>query len=140
MASPDELRAAIEEARSELRRAIEAASGAWERSQGAEAGSPWSCRELAEQVLGDELLYTSAICEACGYAGLPLRDRGLPTAQAALAELERVAALCDGRTKYVTEGDLSMRKEGWGSVEEMLVTRAARLRHCAERLSLAVTG
>lgn len=138
MSRPDELRAAIEEARAGLRRAIEAASGVWERPQASEAGSRWTCRELAEQALADEILFTSAICEACGYPGLPPRDDGLPTAAAALDELERVASLCDGRTKYVTEGDLSMRKEGWGSVEEMLVTRATRLRDHARRIRGAV--
>ena len=72
MATPDELRAEIADARATLRAALQAASqDTWEQQPagGGDGEDAWSARQAAEHVIGAEIHFTNLVCKACGYPG-----------------------------------------------------------------------
>lgn len=113
MPTPDELRAAIEEGREELRSALRAASPAtWETKPPAGDGEDsWSPRQAAEHVIGAELFFATEVCAACGYPGVEMKRFSLESPQDALAAFDEAAATAHGRLKYVSETDLAHKSE-----------------------------
>ena len=67
MATPDELRAALDTGRTAMREAIEAAEMGWRTTGG---GDTWSAQQTAEHTIEIEAFFTTAMCEACGYPGV----------------------------------------------------------------------
>ena len=119
MATADELRASVAAARTVLRTAITAAADNWETPKGtaADGEAGWSPRQAAEHVIPSELMFTSAICEACGYDGPENPLTGEPsfaTAADALAALDAVIAAADSRVDYVQDEELGKEAPAFG--------------------------
>ena len=119
MATADELRASVAAARTVLRTAITAAADNWETPKGTaddgEAG--WSPRQAAEHVIPSELMFTDAICAACGYDGPENPLTGEPsfaTAADALAALDAVVAAADSKVDYVQDEELGKEAPAFG--------------------------
>ena len=125
MPTPDELRASIATGRRTFREALLAAADGWERAPaGGEGEEAWSARQTAEHVVPVEAFFTTAVCSACGYPGVESPTASYPTAEDAAAAFDEVAALCDGRLKHVTETDLAMQHERFGTVADLLAMNA----------------
>ena len=119
MPTADELRASVAAARIVLRTAITAAADNWETPKGTaddgEAG--WSPRQAAEHVIPSELMFTDAICVACGYDGPENPLTGEPsfaTAADALAALDAVVAAADSKVDYVQDEELGKEAPAFG--------------------------
>jgi hypothetical protein len=137
MPTPDELRAAIAEGRSELKAAISAAAGAWETSPGGAGEDAWSARQAAEHVIPTEGFFTTAVCKACGYPGLERITGSYPTAADALKHLDDVIEITNKKLKYVTETDLEKRDERFGSAADLMAMSASHLKDHAVQIRAA---
>ncbi|MGD9933897.1 MAG: DinB family protein [Dehalococcoidia bacterium] len=139
MATPDELRAAIAEAREALAAALEAAkAGDWEKEPGTGEGeAAWSARATAEHVVGAEAFFTNAICTACGYPGVEFANRSYANAGEAAAALAEVIELTNKKLKYVSETDLVNKHERFGSVEGLMATQAGHAKDHAAQIRAA---
>ncbi|GAB4331216.1 MAG: hypothetical protein Kow0010_16450 [Dehalococcoidia bacterium] len=138
MATPEELRAALAAARDELKAAIAAAAGNWEaQPPEGEGEDAWSPRQVAEHVIAAEAYFTTAICEACGYPGVDRVAANYPAADDALAGHAAVIEMCDKKLRHVTEKDLEMKHERWGTVAGLLALSAHHLREHAAQLRRA---
>lgn len=138
MATPDELRSALAAARVELRAAIAAAASNWEQAPAEGDGEEaWSARQTAEHAIAAEAYFTTAICEACGYPGVDRVSAAYPTAEAAIDGHEGVAEMCDKKLRHVTEKDLEMKHERWGTVADLLALSAHHLRDHAAQITRA---
>ena len=119
MPTADELRASVAAARTVLRTAITAAADNWETPKGtvADGEAGWSPRQAAEHVIPSELMFTDAICAACGYDGPENPLTGEPsfaTAADALAALDAVVAAADSRVDYVQDEELGKEAPAFG--------------------------
>lgn len=138
MATPDELRADLAAAREEFRSAVTAAAGAWDAKPAAGEGEDaWSARQAAEHAIAAEAFFTTAICEACGYPGVERVTPSYPAAADALEGHTTVVEMCDKKLRYVTEKDLEMKHERWGTVADLLALCAHHLRDHAAQIRRA---
>ena len=142
MPTPDELRAAIAGGRTIFREALLAAAvDSWERTPAAGQGEEaWSPRQVAEHVVPVEAFFTTAVCSACGYPGLDAVSASYPTPADAVAAFEEVSERCDGRLKHVTEKDLAMQHERFGSVADLMAMNAHHLEEHAAQIRAAAGG
>ncbi len=139
MASPDELRTDIGEARDALRQALATAGETWERQPGGGAGEEaWSARHAAEHVIAAEVFFATAVCTACNYPG-PESPWGreklqLGTAAAAEDAFEKAVAAADSKIKYVTDTDLEMKHDRMGTVADVMSRWSEHLRDHAQQI------
>ena len=156
MATPDELRVAIADARQELKQAFVAASDGWERqSAQSEDEEPWTVRQTAEHAVESELVFANEVCTSCGYPGpenpftqspltfirghLP-EEIQLANARGAEDALEKAVAAADAKMKYVTETDLAMKNEHFGTVGELMERWTRHLQRHAAQIRSAAQG
>ncbi len=135
MATPDELRATLAEAREAMRKEIEAAEMGW-RKQPADGG--WTAQETAEHVIEIEARITTMVCETCGYPGIDVGKPDCASSIEAIDEFDAVVSRCDGRLKYVTPEDLAKPHGHFGNVEgifrmnvDHLIEHGAQIREAA---------
>lgn len=141
MATPDELRAQLADARKEFDAALAAAGAAWEKAPASGEGEAgWSPRQAAEHCIGADVMYASAVCAACGYPGLDRIQASYATAAEATKGLLEASVLADGRLRYVTEKDLAMKNQRGNSVEDMILANAAHFRDHAQQIRAAAAG
>ena len=115
----DELRANVAAARTVLRAAIATAADSWETPKGtaADGEAGWSPRQAAEHAIPSELMFTDAICAACGYDGPENPLDGEPSfasAADALAALDAVIAAADSKVDYVQDEELGKTTAAFG--------------------------
>jgi hypothetical protein len=135
MPTPDGLRAGIASARQDFQSALEGAGASWETkpASGAEGEESWTPRQVAEHAIGADVYFASEICSACGYPGLELSRLSLPTPADALTAFAEASAKSDGRLKYVSENDLTMKHEKLGLVSDIMAMSVSHLRdHAAQ--------
>jgi hypothetical protein len=138
MATPDELRADLGEARKDFAAALREAGEAWEREPASGEGeAAWSPRQAAEHCIAADVMYASAVCLACGYPGLERLEASYASADDAGIGLEQASAVADGRLKYVTEKDLAMKNQRGYSVEDMIRASANHFRDHAAQIRAA---
>lgn len=113
MATPDELRATLAEARAAFRVAIEEAEMGWRRGPGADG---WTAQEVAEHVIQIEARITTMVCEACGYAGVEVGEPDCASSIEAVDEFDAVVSRCDAKLRHVTPEDLEKTHELFGNV------------------------
>ncbi len=126
MATPDELRAALDQGRTAMREAIEAAEMAWRATAG---GDAWSAQQTTEHVIEVEALFTTAMCDACGYPGVDVVRPDCASSTEALDEFDAVVNNCNAKLKNLTQEDLAKVHERFGTVEEIM---AMNLKHLTE--------
>ena len=131
MASPDELRAAIKVGRENLATAIDGSADNWERQpESGEGEEAWSPRQVAEHVIGAQLYFANAGCEACGYDGPENPFDGplsLTSPAGAQTALQQASEAADAKIKYVTDDDLAHTHESMGTVEGIMAMDAWHL-------------
>ncbi len=130
MPTPDELRARIAAGRASLRSAIAAVAGRWDAAPAGE----WSPRQIAEHAIPMEVAFASDVCAACGYPGLPPWEASYPSAADALANLDEAGAKADGRLKYVSDNDLTMKQADYGDVAGLMAHNADHLEEHAAQM------
>ncbi len=141
MATPDEMRAAIDAARDELRSAIKGAATFWEKKPATGEGeAAWSPRQAAEHVVAAHVWYANAVCVACGYPGPERFQPAFATAEEAETGLARAVELSQGKLKHITDKDLLMKHERMGSVEQIMAGDAAHLRDHAAQIRAATSA
>ena len=135
MATPDELRAALDTGRTAMREAIEAAEMGWRTTGG---GDTWSAQQTAEHTIEIEAFFTTAMCEACGYPGVDVVRPDCASSTEALDEFDAVVNNCNAKLKHLTQEDLAKTHERFGTVEELmgmnlnhLTEHAAQIRESA---------
>lgn len=137
MATPDELRATLAEARAAFREAIEEAEMGWRRSPGE---GEWSAQEVAEHVIQIEARITTMICEACGYPGIEAGQPDCASSIEAVDEFDAVVSRCDARLQHVTQEDLEKPHENFGNVEGIFGLNVDHLaEHTAQILGAAAS-
>jgi uncharacterized damage-inducible protein DinB len=135
MASADELRSAVEQARQELRAAIEAAAGRWEESPG---GEEWAAKRVAEHVVGAERGYAGRVATAMQGRPPERTELQLASAEEALQALEAAGADFSRVVRYVEDRDLKKVPEpGKPDVEAIMRGAADHLREHAEQIRAA---
>lgn len=136
MATADELRTQLAEARGEFRAALAGADSYWERQPagGGEGEESWSPRKVAEHAIGAETYFTSAICKACGYPGVEPAKDTLPSVEEALQEFDRAVEATNGRLKHISEPDLKQPHPRFESVEGLLNTNIEHMRDHAVQI------
>ena len=138
MPTPDELRAEIAKARSAFRSALEGASANWERQPPTGDGEEaWSPRQVAEHTIGAEPWFTTQVCVSCSYPGLDPIEPSYATAADALKAFDEVSKNCDGRLKYVTDTDLTMKHERMETVAGVMQGNAMHLNEHAAQIQEA---
>ena len=142
MPTPDEVRADVAAARDELAAALSAAPAAtWERAPASGEGEDaWSAREAAQHVIGAEMYFASAVCEACGYDGPESPFPGgleLASPEAASATLDQAAAAADSKMRHVTAGDLERSHERMGPLPAIFESWSGHLREHAAQIAAA---
>ncbi len=141
MATPDEVRAELAEARKLFVEALSGAGPGWERRPaGGEGEEAWSPRQAAEHCIGADVAYASAVCTACGYPGLERWQGSYATVAEAQRGFQDASAQADGRLKYVSDSDLAKTNQRGNSVEEMIRASAAHFRDHAAQIKAAGQG
>lgn len=143
MPTPDEARSAVAAGRAELNAAFAEAVGAWQKKpEGSEGEDAWSPQEVASHVLGAEVFFARAVCQACGYDGPrnPIKGALLATPQEAQHALTLVSDVSDAKIKRVSAEDMAKKHETMGSVEEVFGVWAGHLQdHAAQIRAVAVS-
>jgi len=104
VATAEEIRAQIDEARVALRGAIEAADvGSWEQGPG---GEEWSARQAAEHVIGVERSYAGRVADAMMGKAPERPELALSSPQEALTALDEAVADANKVIRYVEDRDL----------------------------------
>jgi hypothetical protein len=142
MPTPDELRAELGAARNGLADALRESSAAtWERKPEQGTGEDaWSAREAAQHVIGSEIFYANAVCEACGYDGPESPFDGRPqleTPEAAQAALQQAIVAADSKIRHVTETDLEKQHERMGPLPDVFASWTGHLRDHAAQIQAA---
>ena len=142
MPTPDEIRADLTAARDELAAALSAApADTWERKpESGEGEDAWSAREAAQHVVGAELYYTNAVCEACGYDGPESPFAGgleFASPTDAGAALSQAIAAADSKIQHVSEGDLGKSHERMGPLPDVFESWTGHLRDHAAQITAA---
>lgn len=143
MPTPDEARSAVDAAREDLNAAFAEAVGAWQRKpEGSEGEDAWSPQEVAAHVLGTEIFFARAVCQACGYDGPrnPIKGALLATPQEAQHALTLVSQAADAKMKHVTVEDFAKQHETMGSVEDVFGVWAGHLRDHATQIRAAAAS
>ena len=144
MPSPDALRQEIATARDALRQAITAAADGWNTAPAdtnAEGEAAWSARKAAKHIIGAEVFFAAAICEACGYPG-PASPWGegkiaADSADEASRTFDAAVAAADAKIQHVSETDLAQTHERFGTVTETMTLWASHLRDHAAQIRTA---
>ena len=126
MATLDEARAALDNGRTAMREAIEAAEMGWRKTAG---GDAWTAQQTAEHVIEIEAFFTTAMCDACGYPGVDVVRPDCASSTEALDEFDAVVNNCNAKLKHLTQEDLAKVHERFGTVEEIL---AMNMNHLTE--------
>ena len=135
MATPDELRATLAEARAAFREAIEEAEMGWRRGPGDGA---WTAQEVAEHVIQIEAHITTMVCEASGYEGVEVGTPDCASSIEAVDEFDAIVNRCDAKLKYVTPEDLEKTHEMFENVEGIFEMNVAHLvEHTGQLLEAA---
>ena len=137
MATPDELRATLAEARAAFREAIEDAEMGWRRASGE---GEWTAQEVAEHVIAIEARITTMVCEACGYPGVEAGKPDCASSIEAVDEFDAVVNRCDARLQYVTAEDLEKAHENFGNVAGIFEMNVAHLVEHNAQLREAAAG
>lgn len=142
MPTPDEARAALGAARDELAAALGAApADTWERKpESGEGEDAWSAREAAQHVVGAELYFAGAVCEACGYDGPEspfAAGLELASPEAATAALAQAVAAADSKIRHVTAEDLARSHERMGPLPDVFESWAGHVRDHAAQIAAA---
>lgn len=129
MASAEELRQQIAEARNEFRAALQGVDGKWEQSPG---GEEWSPKQIVQHAIGAEIYFSNFVSRAMlGKPGEGDRSEIASSADA-LGRHEAAATLADRAYKYVEDRDLvKPAGEIPGTTEQ---TVEAAMRRAAEHL------
>lgn len=117
MATANELREALDGARTAMRQAIEGAADRWEK---APEGDEWSPRAVAEHAIPAEIMFAGAVCAACGYADqapAPLASGEFASAADAAAGLDAVTEATNAVLKHVQDDELSKSGEAMGGAD-----------------------
>ena len=126
MATAEEIRGQIDEARGALRGAIEAAdAGSWEQGPG---GEEWSARQAAEHVIGAERSFAARVAEAMMGKAPERPELALSSPQEALTALEEAVADTNKVIRYVEDRDLPKKAGEKASIQatlELMATHAA---------------
>jgi hypothetical protein len=143
MATPDELRAEIADARATLRTALQGASqDTWEKlpADGGDGEDAWSARQAAEHVIGAEIYFTNLVCKACGYPGPESPFSGgkpnFTSVDDARTALDDAIAAADSKIKYITETDLAITRDE-GTVETLVAFWPQHTRDHAQQITTA---
>ncbi len=144
MPTPDETRADLGAARGDLATALRGSAAAtWEQKpEAGEGEDAWSAREVAQHVIGAEIYFATAVCEACDYEGptSPFDGRlQLETPEAAQAALEQAIEAADSKIRHVTEADLEKQHERMGAVAEVFETWIGHVRNHATQIEAAAS-
>jgi hypothetical protein len=131
MATPDELRAAIAAARIDFVAALESAGDRWDRPSGDPGRTN---RQVAEHAAQGEIYLASEVCSACGYPGLDRWEASYPTVADAVAGFGEAAKKSDGRLKYVSDNDLTMVHQHWGTVAGIMEYNITHLKEHGDQL------
>lgn len=142
MATPDELRSDIAQARDELRSVLRGVDKDWEKEpENGEGEDAWSARQAAEHVVRAEIFYARMVSTTCGRDAPenPWADAppALRTPGDALRALDQAVAIADPELVLVTEADLPRPHERWGSIEEILKGNARHVREHAAQIRTA---
>ena len=110
------------------------------KPESGEGEDAWSAREAAQHVIGAELYYANAVCEACGYDGpeSPFAS-GLELAspEAASAALAQATAAADSKIQHVSAGDLERSHERMGPLPDVFESWSGHLRDHAAQITAA---
>lgn len=134
MATPDELRGAIESARETFRSAVEAASSSWEQSPG---GEEWSPRQAAEHTVGVEYAYARAAAETMQSRAPDRPELSFASAADALAAEDTAADASNRVLRYIEAGDLRKKAPMSESLEGVMQSIAGHLGEHTEQISSA---
>ena len=137
MASLDELRRAITEARAELLTAAALAAATWEQARGPESSGEegWSPRQAAEHAIGADTAFARAVADAVGLAPPPRQTIELATADAAASVSADVAKLADAVYGAVEPTHLEIATRFAGNVEGVLRVAAGHLQEHAKQIA-----
>lgn len=134
MATPDEVRATLAEARATFREAIEQAEMGWRRGPG---DGEWTAQDIAEHVIQVEARLTTMICEACGYPGIEVGQPDCASSIEAVDEFDAVVNRCDAKLNHVTPEDLEKPHERFGTVEGLFELNVNHLTEHTAQLIVA---
>lgn len=143
MATPDELRQNIAQARAAAEAAIRECNEKWETkpASGGEGEESWCAKEAAQHVIGADYFFTNMISQACGAPAMERPSIDVSTPEKAVESLTQVAAANDKVLRHVSEGDLSKtfetRNLGTRSVQEMLEIMASHAQDHAQQIRAA---
>lgn len=133
MATADEIRGQIDEARGALRSALEAAdAGAWEQAL---AGDEWTPRQAAEHVIGTERFYAGRVADAMLGKAPERPELALASPQDALTALEAAVEDANRVTRYVEDRDLSKTAGEDSSIQATLEAMATHVAEHAAQIS-----
>lgn len=142
MASAEELRQQIAQARNALREALQNVDGKWQHSPG---GEEWTVQQVAQHAIGAEVYYANLVSKAM--LGKPAEwDRSeMASAGDALTRHEAAAALADRAYKYVEDRDLVKPAENVPGTTDQTVggamaAAAGHLQEHAQQLKAATGG
>ncbi len=143
MTTPDEARAAVDAARSDLSAAFDAAIGGWQKKpEAGEGEEAWSAQETAAHVLGAEIFFARTVCGACGLDGPdnPIKDALIASPQEAQYALEAVAKAANAKVAAVGADDMGKPHEMMGTVEQAFKAWAGHLSDHAAQIRTAATS
>ena len=83
---------------------------------------------------------TSVVCSACGYPGLDSVTASYAAPADALAAFDEVSERCDGRLKHVTDTDLAIQHERFGTVADLMAMNAHHLEEHAAQIRNAAAS
>lgn len=137
MASLDELRRAIREARAELLRAADPAAATWDQPRGPESSGEegWSPRQAAEHAISADTAFARAVADAVGLEPPPRPTVVLPTLDVAVTVGADVAKLADGVYEALESTHLEMETRFAGNVEGVLRLAAEHLKEHARQIA-----
>lgn len=138
MASLDELRAAIAQARTELVRAAGGAGGpTWEQARAPESSGEegWAPREAAEHAIGADVGFARAVAEAVGFESPARPSIELVTADAAAGASADAAKLADTVYGALEPSHLGLETRFAGNVEGVLELAARHLQEHADQIA-----
>lgn len=139
MATPDELRTSLAEARAKFRTSLESITADWETApQSGEGEDAWSPRKVAEHAIGAEAFFTNALCEACGYPGVEFeRGATYATPADAIVAFDAIVEATNKKLKYVSGTDLPKEHKSLGSSEKILGIAAYHMNDHAAQIAAA---
>ena len=137
MASLDELRGAIREARAALLEAADPAAATWEQARGPESSGEegWSPRQAAEHAISADTAFARAIADAVGLDAPPRPTVELTTPDVAVTVSADVAKLADAVYEALESTHLEIETRFAGNVEGVLRFAAEHLQEHARQIA-----